>query len=101
MRFSHACLILVLSLLVPARAPAADSPPSLDQPANTWVKRSPVPGGPPSPRLGYEAAVGYDPKARLLIRWGGHNQGGGGEQHAETWTFDPLTARWALKEPNT
>ena len=24
-----------------------------------------------------------------VIRWGGHNQGGGGEQNAETWTFDP------------
>ncbi len=34
-------------------------------------------------------------------RWKGHNQGGGGEQHAEVWTFDPLTAAWTLKEPNT
>jgi hypothetical protein len=51
--------------------------------------------------LGYEGAFGYDPKARLLIRWAGHNQGGGGEQNAETWTFDPVTARWTLKEPNT
>src|SRR5262249_51818808 len=33
--------------------------------------------------------------------WGGHNQGGGGEQNAETWTFDPATTRWALQEPNT
>ncbi|GBD37434.1 hypothetical protein HRbin36_02565 [bacterium HR36] len=72
----------------------------LEQPANTWVKRSPLPGGPPSPRLGYEASWAYDPQARVLIRWGGHNQGGGGEQHSETWTFDPVTARWTLKEPN-
>src|SRR4029079_12803938 len=70
------------------------------QPANTWVKRSPLPGGPPSPRMGYEAAWGYDPRARLLIRWGGHNQGGGGEQNAETWTLDPRTWRWTLKAPN-
>ncbi len=76
------------------------SAPPLAQEANTWVKRSPLPGGPPSPRLGYESTWGYDPIAKLLIRWSGHNQGGGGEQNAETWTFDPLTARWTLKEPN-
>jgi len=73
---------------------------TLEQEPNTWVKRSPLPKGPPSPRLGYEATWGYDPKAKLLIRWGGHNQGGGGEQHAETWTFDPVTAIWTLKEVN-
>src|ERR671936_267543 len=75
---------------------------SLDeQAANTWVKRSPLKDAPLSPMLGYEGSFGYDPKARLLIRWAGHNQGGGGEQNAETWTFDPVTARWTLKEPNT
>jgi hypothetical protein len=74
--------------------------PTLTQPDNTWVKRSPLPGGSPSPRLGYESSWGYDPRARLLIRWGGHNQGGGGEQNAETWTFDPISGRWTLKEPN-
>jgi hypothetical protein len=51
--------------------------------------------------MGYEAAVAYDPQTRLVIRWGGHNQGGGGEQNAETWAFDPVTSRWTLKEPNT
>ena len=75
-------------------------PPALDQPPNTWVKRSPLPGAPPSPRLGYESSWGYDPRAPLLIRWGGHNQGGGGEQNAETWTLDPVTFRWTLKQPN-
>jgi hypothetical protein len=50
--------------------------------------------------LGYEGSFGYDPRHKLLIRWAGHNQGGGGEQNAETWTFDPITARWTLKEPN-
>jgi hypothetical protein len=50
--------------------------------------------------MGYEASLAYDPKARALLRWGGHNQGGGGEQNAELWTFDPITARWALEEPN-
>ena len=28
-----------------------------------------------------------------MIRYGGHNQGGGGEQGSEIWTFDPRTAR--------
>jgi hypothetical protein len=94
---SAVSLALVLSAgLVPAGAP-----PVLKQAPNTWVKRSPLPGGPPSPGMGYEASLGYDPRARLVIRWAGHNQGGGGEQNAETWTYDPATARWALKEPNT
>ena len=35
------------------------------------------------------------------MRYGGHNQGGGGEQGAEVWTFDLATAKWTLKEPNT
>ena len=48
----------------------------------------------PSPMLGYEGSFGYDPKARLLIRWAGHNQGGGGEQNAETWTFNPASAKY-------
>ena len=69
-------------------------------PVNQWVKISPLPGGPPSPRLGYEGACAWDSRHRVLIRFGGHNQGGGGEQHAETWTFDPATGKWALKEPN-
>lgn len=70
------------------------------QTANTWVKRSPLPEAQPSPRLGYEGSWGYDPQAKVFIRWGGHNQGGGGEQNAETWTFDPCTTRWTLKHPN-
>ncbi len=91
---------MVSVMLAALGAPAA-APVGLDsQPANTWVKRSPLPGGPPSPRMGYEASWGYDPRARVLVRWGGHNQGGGGEQNAETWTFDPVTAKWTLKETN-
>jgi hypothetical protein len=50
--------------------------------------------------MGYEASLAYDPLARRVIRWGGHNQGGGGEQNAETWVIDPATSRWALQEPN-
>ncbi|MBN9517217.1 hypothetical protein J0H58_01650 [bacterium] len=81
--------------------PAADPPPFADQPPHTWVKRSPRPGGPPSPALGYEGSLVWDAKHKRVIRFAGHNQGGGGEQNAETWSFDPLTAKWELKESNT
>lgn len=72
----------------------------LDLPLNTWVKLSPLTNSPPSPRLGYEGACVWDSKHQVMIRYGGHNQGGGGEQHSEMWFFDPLTAKWTLKEPN-
>jgi hypothetical protein len=73
---------------------------TLDLPLNTWVKLSPLTNTPPSPRLGYEGACAWDSKHQVMIRYGGHNQGGGGEQHSELWTFDPRTAKWTLKEPN-
>jgi hypothetical protein len=82
-------------------AVAPPPPLRLEQAPNTWVKRSPLPGGPVSPGLAYEAALAYDPVARRVVRWGGHNQGGGGEQNAELWLFDPRTARWELRQPNT
>jgi hypothetical protein len=94
-------LALGLTLAASAGLGLAGERPALRQAPNTWVKRSPLPGGPPSPGMGYEASLAYDPRAKLVIRWAGHNQGGGGEQNAETWTYDPATARWALKEPNT
>jgi hypothetical protein len=81
--------------------PATGQQPALKQEPNSWVKRSPLPNAPPSPGMGYEASLAYDPKAKMVIRWAGHNQGGGGEQNAETWIFDPVSARWTLKEPNT
>src|SRR5262245_55822996 len=87
---------LLLTTLVLAAEPAASV-----QQANTWVKRSPRKDGPPSPALGYETSLAYDPVARKVIRWAGHNQGGGGEQNSELWVYDPLTERWQLKEPNT
>jgi hypothetical protein len=93
-------LVLVVALLSFAAVTAAE-PVALRQEANTWLKRSPLKRAPVSPGLGYETSLGYDPAARLVVRWGGHNQGGGGEQNAETWTFDPATAKWALQEPNT
>lgn len=73
----------------------------LELPTNSWVKLSPLDDTPPSPRMGYEGACVWDRKHRVMIRYGGHNQGGGGEQNAEVWTFDPLSAVWTLKEPNT
>jgi hypothetical protein len=96
MRLLLLCVSLVLCATI-----AAAPPPPLQQEPNTWVKRSPLKGGPLSPGMGYEAALAYDPVARRVIRWGGHNQGGGGEQNGETWAYDPATARWKLMEPNT
>ena len=80
---------------------AAQPPKLIEQVPNTWVKRSPLKDAPLSPMLGYEGALAYDSRAKVVIRWAGHNQGGGGEQNAETWTFDPVSAKWTLKEPNT
>ncbi|MHC4112644.1 MAG: hypothetical protein ACYSUY_16345 [Planctomycetota bacterium] len=73
----------------------------LDQSPNTWIKRSPLADTPTSPRLGYEGACVWDNAHQVFIRYGGHNQGGGGAQYSEIWTFDPLTAKWMLKEPDT
>jgi hypothetical protein len=107
-RFWLACFgflaIAVADGQLPRLAPMAlgEEPAWLaSHPINTWVKRTPLPDVPPSPRLGYEGACVWDSRQRLLVRYGGHNQGGGGEQGAEVWTFDPLTARWTLQEPNT
>jgi hypothetical protein len=72
----------------------------VDQPLNAWIKRTPLATSPASPRLGYEGACVWDTRHHLLVRYGGHNQGGGGEQGAEVWTFDLAGARWTLKEPN-
>jgi hypothetical protein len=72
----------------------------LTQPVNTWVKWTPLPTAQVSPRLGYEGACVWDNIHRVTIRYGGHNQGGGGEQGSEIWTFDPFTTKWVLKEPN-
>src|SRR5258708_1985228 len=94
---THVCSALLC--LLPASLFGQEAR-TLTQPPNTWIKRSPLSGGPRSPMLGYEASLGYDPVAKKIIRWGGHNQGGGGEQNAETWTFDPFTAQFQLMEPN-
>jgi hypothetical protein len=93
-------LVAALTCALSAAAFAQSGPAEFPQPVNAWLKRSPLPGGPVSPAMGYETTLGYDPAARLVVRWGGHNQGGGGEQNAETWIFDPITAKWTLREPN-
>ncbi len=92
---------LYFSLLSLISLPASSSPVLLEPSTNIWVKRSPLPDAPTSPRMGYEGACVWDSQRELVIRYGGHNQGGGGEQGAEVWTFDPRTAQWTLKEPNT
>lgn len=81
-------------------AAAIQAGPPLEQPPNTWVKRSPLETTPVSPRLGYEGDCVWAGTYRCLLRYGGHNQGGGGEQGSEVWMFDPWTARWTLREPN-
>jgi hypothetical protein len=91
-------LILITVLFVPCTEAAQGE--LLPQPINTWVKRTPVPMAQVSPRLGYEGACVWDNIHRVMIRYGGHNQGGGGEQGSEIWTFDPFTTQWVLKEPN-
>jgi hypothetical protein len=95
---THRLATLATIFLVPAGLALAQPP--LEQEPNTWVKRSPLKTAPPSPGLGYEASLVYDPVHKKVIRWAGHNQGGGGEQNAETWVLDPATMKWDLKEPN-
>lgn len=93
--------IVLLVVLALSACALADNVPSVAQQApNTWVKRSPLPDGPPSPRLGYESSMGYIPGAGKLIRWGGHDPGGGGPQLSETWTFSLHDATWRFLTPN-
>ena len=100
---------LIIAALLPAAVRAGDvanpnMAPPIDlksHPVMTWIKRTPGPGAPPSPRMGYESSWGWNAKQGILIRWGGHNQGGGGEQNFETWHYDPIRNTWTLSEPNT
>jgi hypothetical protein len=95
------CLILVSIFGGFEFIALAESPSVTAHPANIWIKRTPLPEAPVSPRLGYEGACVWDRRNQLLVRYGGHNQGGGGEQGAEVWTLDLGSAKWMLKEPNT
>jgi hypothetical protein len=90
-------LLGLVAILLTASRAAADPP----HPLKTWVKRHPTPKpSQPPPRMGYETSYGYDPARKLLVRYAGHNQGGGGEQNSEVWTYDLARDRWTLKEPN-
>ena len=94
-------LLLVAGLLLASAYSVAGTVPSIaEQKPNTWVKRSPLPGGPPSPRLGYESSWAYDPVHGKMIRWGAHDPGGGGPQLSETWTFDLNTCKWDFVRTN-
>ncbi len=95
---SVACLLAVVAAwCLTAGAATAEKP----HPLLTWVKRHPREDGQgkPSPRMGYETSYGYDGARGLLIRCGGHNQGGGGEQNSEVWTYDLQKNVWTLKQP--
>lgn len=72
-----------------------------EPPLNTWVKHTPLEATPRSPRMGYEGDCVWDPAHRVILRYGGHNQGGGGEQGSEVWTCEPFSGKWMLQEPNT
>ncbi len=87
----------IIALFWAAAATGAEDSPPLGE----WTKLSPLEGTPPSPRLGYEGACTWDSKHGVLVRYGGHNQGGGGEQGSEVWVFEPGTARWRLDETDT
>src|SRR5438093_12785873 len=93
-------LPLLIAVIAVAPGPILAQVNFLSQTPGTWFKQTPLPATPVSPRLGYEGACVWDRKDRVVIRYGGHNQGGGGEQGSEVWTFDPFTTKWALKEPN-
>jgi hypothetical protein len=99
--FLQAMFVLPANERARHSASAAGLPEIANQPANTWIKRSPLPDGPVSPRLGYEGACAWNSRQQKLVRYGGHNQGGGGEQGAEVWIFDPRTSQWTLNQPNT
>ena len=79
---------------------SVENQPFANMPVNQWIKISPLPTAPPSPRMGYEGDCVWDSLRDRLIRYGGHNQGGGGEQNSELWLFDPASARWSLTHPN-
>ena len=90
-------VVLALSVLLSSIAAAADP----QHPVMQWVKQHPrAKPAKPSPRMGYETSYGYDPVSRLLIRYGGHNQGGGGEQNSEVWTYDLTADAWTLQQPD-
>lgn len=90
-------VLLAGALAATARAADPDPP----HPVMTWVKRHPLPAATrPSPRLGYETSYGYDRDRALLVRYGGHNQGGGGEQNSEVWTYDLASDVWSHREPD-
>lgn len=94
-------LFLLLGFAFVTSVTAAEPRDLSPLPPRTWTKLTPLATAPSSPRLGYEGACVWDATHQRLVRYGGHNQGGGGEQNSEVWTLDPLTARWELKEPNT
>ncbi|MCG3179522.1 MAG: hypothetical protein BIFFINMI_01858 [Phycisphaerae bacterium] len=106
------CLVGLLMAVADAATPSAVEGPGeaatvgagpLDPAAvkpGVWYKRTPLPGSPKNPRMGYEGAWAYDPYAKVILRWGGHNNGGGGEQNSEMWVYNPVSNVFKLMEPN-
>ncbi len=92
----------VLGLVVVLMGAVCWAGPRFDEghPLKEWVKHSPKAGAPVSPRLGYEGDCRWIPGIKRLLRYGGHNQGGGGEQGSEVWFYNPLDAKWSLRHTN-
>jgi len=70
-------------------------------PTMAWVKQhlKEKSAGRPAPRMGYETSLGYDALRKTLIRYGGHNQGGGGEQNSELVSQPLLPSCVHWREP--
>jgi hypothetical protein len=78
-------------------SPAAEKPDWAKHPENQWILQSPREGA-PAPRFGWEGSGAYDPFHRKWIHFGGHD---GIPQGFALFTFDPNTAAWEQKFPNT
>ncbi|MEZ0263107.1 MAG: hypothetical protein ACAI43_00145 [Phycisphaerae bacterium] len=87
--------LLLLTIVSLARSTAAG--PFDDQQPNTWVKRSPT-AGKPVPKFGWEGSGAWDPANRLWIHHAGHD---GIPQGMPTFVFDPATAKWSQRFPQT
>lgn len=100
MRTTRPATRLMVALVVCLCALAATAA-EVPHPLMQWVKRHPrenAPGKPP-PQMGYETSYGYDWLRKRLIRYGGHNQGGGGEQNSEVWTYELDGNTWRAMRP--
>ena len=98
--FNRTLSLIIVGIAILIVQPAHAENPFDNLPINHWTKLTPLENTPVSPRLGYEGDCRWDSHRQVMIRYGGHNQGGGGEQGSEVWLFNPRTAKWELRHPN-